>query len=397
MYAPKVAKTQLKVAKSPGDIVALQSLGLSLQRTADQEQDAGDENARAEEKPRAFSWSFARIPLSPPDRPNRYQSVSPLPGPTFAVESVDNSLEQEADRIANQVMRRPAQDRSRAAPLQVKTTGTPTSRHEAPSVVQEAVRSPGRSLDPSTRALMEPRFGFDFGHVRIHADAAADRSAKEIQASAFTVGRDIVFAAGRFEPQSLKSQHLLAHELTHVVQQGGKTQLVQRAPANYPSNANPAQTAPKSASATAPKISADDLIWNMETLRRQSPEDFVKLLAAHEDIFYPVLQRYGFQGSKVSDKAELDDFDAAVRKWGKSETYRRKLASVVRAAPPQKPKSREERQYEDAGDIIGRMNSKGYTREMVNEELEDAGLMDDLVSHGFEKVGRWRFVDAEGE
>ena len=123
----------------------------------------------------------------------------------------------------------------------------------------------------------------------------------------------------------------------------------------------------------------------------------MKLLEAHESLFYPILQRYGFQGSKVSDQAELDDFDAAVRKWGKSETYRRKVASVVRASPPPKPKSREERQYEDAKDIIRRMNSKGYTRAEVNEELEDAGLMDDLVSHGFEKVGRWSTTNAELE
>jgi Domain of unknown function (DUF4157) len=178
----------------------------------------------------------------------------------------------------------------------VKTAGTPGSRDEATTIVQEALRSPGHSLDPSTRALMEPRFGRDFGQVRVHADAAAARSAKELRASAFTAGRDIFFAAGRFAPQSLESQHLLAHELTHVVQQDGKAQLVRRAPANYPSNTKPAQTGPKSASEAAPRISADDWIWTLETLRRQLPEDFVKLLAQHEGLFYPILQRYGFKG-----------------------------------------------------------------------------------------------------
>ena len=171
-------------------------------------------------------------------------------------------------------MRRPAQDRSRAAPLQVKTTGTPTSRREAPIVVQEALRSPGSSLNPSTRALMEPRFGHDFGHVRIHADADADRSAKEIQASAFTVGRDIVFAAGRFAPQSLKSQHLLAHELltwcSRVERPNSSSaprQTIQAIRTRCRLRRSP-RADPRR------QISADDWIWTLETLRRQSPERF---------------------------------------------------------------------------------------------------------------------------
>jgi hypothetical protein len=235
--------------------------------------------------------------LFPPDRANRRQSFSALPRASqekLAVGPVDDPLEQEADRTADQVMRMQARAAMPARQatyegdesLQVKTTGTPGSRYEATTIVQEALRSPGRSLDPSTRALMEPRFGRDFGHVRVHVDAAAARLAKDIQASAFTAGRDIVFAAGRFAPQSLESQHLLAHELTHVVQQAGKAQLVQCAPANYRSNdANPVQTGPKtnpSASESAPRLSADDWIWTLETLRRQSPEDFVKLLSGHE-------------------------------------------------------------------------------------------------------------------
>jgi outer membrane protein OmpA-like peptidoglycan-associated protein len=75
------------------------------------------------------------------------------------------------------------------------------------------------ALEGSVRGKMETRFGADFGAVRIHADAAAAESARTIGAAAYTVGRDIVFGAGRYQPQSGAGQQLLAHELAHVVQQ----------------------------------------------------------------------------------------------------------------------------------------------------------------------------------
>ena len=81
-------------------------------------------------------------------------------------------------------------------------------------------RSPGRPLPTSTRAAMEERFGHDFSRVRIHADDAAARSADALAAQAFTVGPDIAFARGRFDPTTRPGLRLLAHELAHVVQQG---------------------------------------------------------------------------------------------------------------------------------------------------------------------------------
>jgi hypothetical protein len=92
----------------------------------------------------------------------------------------------------------------------------------APPIVHEVLRSSGQPLDAATRAFMEPRFGHDFSRVRIHADAKAARSAEAIDALAYTVGSQVVFGAGRYAPTSGKGQELLAHELTHVVQQHGK-------------------------------------------------------------------------------------------------------------------------------------------------------------------------------
>jgi hypothetical protein len=77
----------------------------------------------------------------------------------------------------------------------------------------------GRPLDADTRTDMENRFGQDFGDVRVHTDGAAHDSAKSLHAQAYTVGSDIVFQGGRYDPGSDEGRHTLAHELTHVVQQ----------------------------------------------------------------------------------------------------------------------------------------------------------------------------------
>jgi hypothetical protein len=89
----------------------------------------------------------------------------------------------------------------------------------------------GAPLPAAIRAFFEPRFGVDFSQVRLHTDSLAADTAKSINAKAFTVGRDIAFSAGQYAPESSAGQHLLAHELTHVVQQQGEQ--IQRAPEDF--------------------------------------------------------------------------------------------------------------------------------------------------------------------
>ncbi len=96
-----------------------------------------------------------------------------------------------------------------------------------PAIVHDVLRSPGQSLDGGTRAFMEGRFGHDFSRVRVHTDARAAESARAVRASAYTVGNDVVFGAGRYQPHQSGGRHLLAHELAHVVQQGGRAAGVQ--------------------------------------------------------------------------------------------------------------------------------------------------------------------------
>jgi len=88
-----------------------------------------------------------------------------------------------------------------------------------PPLVHEVLRSPGQPLDFATRSIMEPRFGHDFSQVRIHADAKAMESARAVNALAYVVGRNVVFAENQYAPGMTDGKKLLAHELTHVVQQ----------------------------------------------------------------------------------------------------------------------------------------------------------------------------------
>jgi len=94
----------------------------------------------------------------------------------------------------------------------------------APPIVHEVLRSPGQPLDQQTRAFFEPRFGHDFSKVRVHTDARAAESARAVNALAYTVGRDLVFGTGQHTPGTVASKRLLAHELTHSIQQAESIQ-----------------------------------------------------------------------------------------------------------------------------------------------------------------------------
>jgi hypothetical protein len=100
-----------------------------------------------------------------------------------------------------------------------------------PSVVDEVLQSGGgHPLDPLTRAYFHMRFGHDFGGVRVHTDGRAGASARAVDALAYTVGQDIVFRDGAFAPETAAGRKLLAHELTHVVQQSGGAERIDHAP-----------------------------------------------------------------------------------------------------------------------------------------------------------------------
>ena len=98
--------------------------------------------------------------------------------------------------------------------------------HDVPPIVHEVLRSPGQPLDVATRAFMEPRFGHDFSHVVVHTGKNAAESARAVHALAYTVGRHVVFGPGEYAPHTAPGQQLVAHELTHVVQQAAASDSV---------------------------------------------------------------------------------------------------------------------------------------------------------------------------
>lgn len=148
------------------------------------------------------------------------------------VSSPEDASEREADKVANAVVSAPAPKVGRAAaPVQRMTGGggaTPASAKAGADIEVEArikaAAAGGKPLSRKTRALLEPRFNADFTHVRIHDDGEAARLATRIGARAFAYSNHIFFNEGQFQPDTAAGQHLLAHELTHTIQQRASVQ-----------------------------------------------------------------------------------------------------------------------------------------------------------------------------
>jgi len=126
-----------------------------------------------------------------------------------------------------------------------------------PPIVQEVLSSPGQPLDRGTRAWMEPKFGHDFSQVRVHTDQKAAESAEAVNAIAYTVGPDVVFGASRYEPRTQVGSHLLAHELTHVVQQSNSNSLAAQ---NAKSVSDPTDAAELEAESGALRVMSGDTV-----------------------------------------------------------------------------------------------------------------------------------------
>jgi Domain of unknown function (DUF4157) len=152
----------------------------------------------------------------------------------LTVGAVNDPLEQEADAAADRLMRMADPRIAHSAPptlsrkcaqeetqdaLQRKAGDGAMGGEAAPPIVNSVLASPGRALDPATHDFMASRFGTNFSDVRIHTGAEAAQSAAAVGARAYTVGRDVVFGAGQYEPAGNDGRRLLAHELAHVVQQ----------------------------------------------------------------------------------------------------------------------------------------------------------------------------------
>jgi Domain of unknown function (DUF4157) len=178
------------------------------------------------------------------------RTASARPAPVRETQSIGNRAS--LGRLQTKLMvgmRTPERDVSGASASamegrpQERLAGSQAAVGEAPAAVHEVLRTPGQPLEPSARTYLEPLFNHSFGDVRIHADARAAESAKSINATAYTVGKEVVFDAGAHNPGAPEGRRLLAHELAHVVQQSRFSPVIQRKPTK--DSAQPAQTFPQ--------------------------------------------------------------------------------------------------------------------------------------------------------
>lgn len=173
-----------------------------------------------------FGVDFSRVPtqtVAPPARPVVQAQLT--------VNAPGDQYEQDADRVAEQVMtmtpvacRLPVQrleDEPALGPLVHRQADAGFRAHPSLEGRLAARQGGGRPLSAEARSFMESRFGADFSGVRIHTDSEAVRMTRELSAQAFTQGSDVYFEAGRYDPGTTAGKRLLAHELTHVVQQTG--------------------------------------------------------------------------------------------------------------------------------------------------------------------------------
>jgi hypothetical protein len=201
-----------------------------LARTPLLERERLDKTAEGEARsvePSALQHRFGRVRV--------HETLTPVMQPKLKVGTPGDKYEREADRIACHL------DLVSQANMPLMSPGV-----QSP-IIRQTFNSDSRPLDSTTQTFMESRFGHSFDHVRVHTGAQADASGRAIGARAYTVGPDIVFTRGEYAPDTQSGKRLLAHELTHVLQQSprkGESRgmvvsqapepFVQRAPARNP-------------------------------------------------------------------------------------------------------------------------------------------------------------------
>ncbi|HWO03106.1 MAG TPA: DUF4157 domain-containing protein [Blastocatellia bacterium] len=192
-----------------------------------------------------FAYDFSRIPVAPSAASELRVNLAPVSAsaPTIqrkpVISSPSDAYELEADQVAEKVMRMapPVLTTSAGASIGRKcaecedeqekriqtkaSSATPANATLDAGAAMSAIdRGGGAPLPREVRSYFEPRFGYDFSRVRVHAGDAAAHGARAVRARAYTIGRDIVFASGEYAPATMRGKRLLAHELAHVVQQG---------------------------------------------------------------------------------------------------------------------------------------------------------------------------------
>jgi hypothetical protein len=295
-------------------------------------QEENDLNSRTDEKRRKSSNSDApRSSLTPgqpdfdeasgariaPSRGHDFSRISPFPPEEkVTVSRPGDPPEKEADQVADEIMG-----------LGTGKTSSKT-RTMQPGRSAKISVSGGEPLDNSTRNFFEPRFGHNFSNVRVHADSQAGRAAASVAARAYTLGDDIVFGSGQYAPGTPEGRHLLAHELTHTLQQSDSPALVQRAPGNasvMPPNSSSASTPPMSVAPPSaggdnpsppPAAAAKSVVYKGKTLHSEpasakkmlqdmvAADGFKATMTFLDDLSNLIVRDQDFKNAFKADEAE---------------------------------------------------------------------------------------------
>lgn len=191
----------------------------------------------------------------------------------------DDSLETVADRFTDQVLAPPSHSDASSAPLHIRrfTYHLRGVIDTAPACIYSVISNPHVRLNTTLRLDMELRFGHEFPQVRIHSGTAAEQSARDVDARAYTVGPHIVFSNAQLSSGNQAERRLIAYELTHVVQQGGaaSTTLIQRQP-TIDANAEPQDAAAPSEVKNLEVSACPAWFSDPESISKRAAEHYVR-------------------------------------------------------------------------------------------------------------------------
>ncbi len=250
-----------------------------------------------------------------------------------------------------------------------------------PPIVHEVLRTPGQPLDSDVRAFMEPRFGHDFGQVRIHTDDRAAKSAQAANALAYTVRHDVVFDTAHYAPGTLPGQRLLAHELTHLVQQskGNVTGTMGKSSPEISSPSDPLEREATRISGSIVSSGAGttglEAIAPREDISAASGTQLLRQVAPSSaedvDLELAMPASASMAGSLTIDRFELDKAILTKEHLGALSQHTKKLQKILKRYP------------DSFASVVGHTDASGTEEhnEKLGQERADA-VRSELIAQG---------------
>ncbi|MEM8641197.1 MAG: DUF4157 domain-containing protein [Cyanobacteria bacterium P01_G01_bin.54] len=327
----------------------------------------------------------------------------------LTVGATNDPYEQEADKVARQVVneihkpqvdqkvdQQPAEEKEEqtvqrqvaVSKVQLRTTGG--SRMAAPDAVEQGInqaRGKGQPLNDAVRQPMEQAFGADFGGVRVHTDAQADQLNQSIQAKAFTTGQDVFFRAGAYQPGSRGGQELIAHELTHVVQQNTK---------NAEPRREAARRSKKSDEIAINKAPSHHIMCTKWFWSQKQNQWITNEETSHS----PPVKKGSYDGQEVDDtKESIDSSESSKKeKVEKKRSFgKTSFGEETKSDQPKKKKKKNEKKINpetvintftrmDKTGMIKTFKKNGGNIEVINSDKNEADL--DVIDNGKIKNGK---------